>query len=59
MIHAMSDDEYGDQEAKMRYQATLRAVLSAPPQPKTKKVGAASPKKRGRPPKAKPSESSV
>jgi len=33
--------------------ATLKRLLSMPPQPKPKKEDDASPKKRGRPPKAK------
>jgi hypothetical protein len=40
-----------DEETARRYQTTLKRVLAAPPDHKTKP--GASPKKRGRPPKAK------
>jgi hypothetical protein len=45
-----TDEDYSDDEARRRYEATLKSVLSAPPQPKPKKDGDASlSKKRGRP----------
>ena len=46
-------DQFSDEEAQRRYQATLKRVLSTQPQPKPKKPGDAEfpPKKRGRPAK--------
>jgi hypothetical protein len=47
-----SAEQFSQEEAARRYQATLKSVLATPPQPKPKKAGDASPpKKRGRPPK--------
>lgn len=39
-------------EADERSEAALRRLLLTPPHPKPKRKGGASPKKRGRPPKA-------
>jgi hypothetical protein len=51
-----ASDDYGTEESARRYEATLKSVLSAPPQPKPKKANDASPpKKRGRPVKSKTS----
>jgi hypothetical protein len=49
-------NQYSEAEAARRYRATLANVLAAPPDHKTKPN--VSPKKRGRPPKAKSEESS-
>jgi len=46
---AMRDDQYSDEEAACRYQATLRKVIATPPDHRAKPKPGASPKKRGRP----------
>jgi hypothetical protein len=54
MSEKPTDERYSDEEAARRYRATLTNVLAAAPDHKTKP--GASPKKRGRPPKAKGSD---
>lgn len=52
----MSDKEsaqYDENEIARRYHATLARVLATPPDHKLSAKASASPKKRGRPPKAK------
>lgn len=46
-------DRYDAEESERRYRATLANVLATPPDHKMKVKPGASPKKRGRPPKAK------
>jgi hypothetical protein len=45
-------NEKQDDEVTRRYEATLKRVLATPPDHKTTLKPGASPKKRGRPPKA-------
>lgn len=47
-------EELSANEIEMRSEATLKRLLAMPPQPKPKNDASASPKKRGRPAKAKP-----
>jgi hypothetical protein len=46
-------DEFSDDEAQRRADATLKRLLATAPQPKTNPMPNASPKKRGRPAKVK------
>jgi hypothetical protein len=54
-IPPASDMELDESEAVRRYRQTLASVLAARPDHRTKAEPGASPKKRGRPPKVKPS----
>jgi hypothetical protein len=47
------EEHLDEAEAERRYKATLARILATPPDHKTKSKPGASPKKRGRPPKAK------
>lgn len=49
------NNKISEDEADKRSAAVLKRLLSTPPQPKPKKDASASPKKRGRPKKDKPS----
>jgi hypothetical protein len=52
--HKAKGDEFSDEEIARRYDATLKRVLTAPPQHRTAKGDKANPpKKRGRPKKIK------
>jgi hypothetical protein len=53
MTHRVTNKSGTDHERQHREDATLKRLLATPPQPKPKKDASASPKKRGRPAKAK------